>query len=374
MPWARRERLAILAALALGGGVTWNIANVGAVADPLSEAYGVSLGTLGLLTGILFLTHLLVQVPAGRGADRLGARRIGLLAVAAVVAGNLVLLLAPDPSLALGARALVGLGSGAGFVSGADYLRSAHPSPLLQGFYGAATLAGAGLAIAVVPQLEPALGWRAPYWSALAAAVVPAAVLLVSRLDVRTGASTGVVGDRRLLRLAVVHGATFGLSVVAANWVVSLLERQGHPRSTAAVLGSPLLLAGLVTRPLGGLLLDRRPAWTRAALAGSLVAGAASMLALALELPLAVLGAAAALGGLAAGLPFAFVFAGAQRARPDAPGAAVGFVNACALLTVVAGTPLLGLVFALPGDGRPGFAALGILWLAALLALPRKGV
>jgi predicted MFS family arabinose efflux permease len=363
-------RRAAVASLAVGAGVTWNISNVGAVADPLAQAYGVSLATVGLLTGVLFLTHLLVQVPAGRGADRFGARAVGFLAVAAVAAGNLLLLTAPDPALALAARALVGLGSGAGFVAGADYMRSASASPRLQGMYGAATLVGAGLAIAIVPQLEPALGWRAPYWSALAVAAVPTAVLLSSRLDVRTGARKGIVRDRRLFRLAALHGATFGLSVVAANWVVALLERQGHPRGLAAVLGALLLLAGIVTRPLGGLVLHAWPGRARPALAASLVAGALAMLGLALPLPLAALGAAAAVGGLAAGLPFAAVFAGAQRIRPDAPGAAVGFVNGWALLTVVVGTPLLGLAFSLPGDGRLGYGVLAALWLAALAVLP----
>ena len=358
------QRRAIAAALALGAGVTWNISNVGALADPLAEAYDVRLATIGLFTTALFVTHLLVQIPAGRAADRLGARRVGFLAVLAVVAGNALLLAAPDPALAVAARALVGLGSGAGFVAGADYMRSAHASPILQGFYGAATMAGGGLAIAVVPQLEPSLGWRAPYWSALATAALTAVALAASRLDVRAPLQRArLVADRRLVRLGVLHGATFGLSVVAANWIVPLLERQGHPRGTAAALGSLLLLGGILTRPLGGLVAGRR--WL---LPGSLLVGATATAALALPLPLAALGAAAGAAGLAAGLPFAAVFAGAQRTRPDAPGAAVGFVNTWAIAVVVFGTPLLGLAFGLPGEGRIGFACVALLWAAALAA------
>src|SRR5436190_799089 len=40
-------------------------------------------------------------------------------------------------------------------------------------------------------------------------------------------------------------------------------------------------------------------------------------------------------------------FTGAAAARPDAPGAAVGFVNGCASLVIVAGTPLVGLTIPL---------------------------
>ena len=58
--------------------------------------------------------------------------------------------------------------------------------------------------------------------------------------------------------------------------------------------------------------------------------------------------------------------------RPDTPAAAVGFVNAAANLVVLVGTPLIGLGFSLPGDGRLGFAVLALLWGAALAALPSQ--
>ena len=81
--------------------------------------------------------------------------------------------------------------------------------------------------------------------------------------------------------------------------------------------------------------------------------------------------ACAALVGLAAGVPFAMAFTGAAAARPDAPGAAVGFVNAWASLAIVAGAPLVGLTFSLPGEGRIGFVVLGALAALAALATPR---
>ena len=77
--------------------------------------------------------------------------------------------------------------------------------------------------------------------------------------------------------------------------------------------------------------------------------------------------------GLAAGIPFAAAFSGAQVIRPDAPGAAIGFINSCATLLVAAGAPLVGLTFSLPGHGRIGFAAIAGLWaLATLAVLPSR--
>ena len=98
-----------------------------------------------------------------------------------------------------------------------------------------------------------------------------------------------------------------------------------------------------------------------------------SLAVLALPLPLVLLGLGALLGGLAAGAPFAYVFTEAQRIRPDAPGAAIGFVNSWAIVAVVLGTPLLGLTFSLAGDGRLGFALAAAAVLAvAPLAVPRR--
>ena len=162
---------------------------------------------------------------------------------------------------------------------------------------------------------------------------------------------------------------SFGFSVIVGNWVVTLLEHHGHSKSAASLAGSLTLLLGFFTRAAGGSLLRRRDAgrWV----AASLVVGGLGAVVLALPLPLWALVVAAAIVGLAAGLPFAMAFTGAAQAHPEAPGAAVGFVNAWASLVIVAGTPLVGLTFSLPGDGRIGFVALGLLAALAALATPR---
>jgi len=358
----------------LGAGVTWNIANVGAVADPLADAYETSLPIVGLLTTALFLTHLVSQIPAGRASDRWGARRVGFAALACCAVGNVLALLAPDPWLAGGARLVIGIGSGAGFVAGADYVRATGGGPVLQGLYGASTMAGGGLAIAITPQLVGLLDWRAPYWTGLAAALVTAAVLLAGPRDPRHAwKASGLVVDRRLVRLGVIHAGSFGLSVIAANWVVPLLERHGQPRALAAVVGALLLVAGIVTRPLGGALLRGHPERARPELIASASGLALGLALLALPLPLVLLGLGALLAGLAAGVPFAYVFTEAQRLRPDAPGAAIGFVNSWAISAVLVGTPLFGLTFSLPSEGRVGFAVAAVLAALTVLAAPPSG-
>jgi hypothetical protein len=41
-----RHTRAVVAGLTVGCFLTWNVSNVGAVADPLAETYGVSLGAV----------------------------------------------------------------------------------------------------------------------------------------------------------------------------------------------------------------------------------------------------------------------------------------------------------------------------------------
>jgi predicted MFS family arabinose efflux permease len=95
-----------------------------------------------------------------------------------------------------------------------------------------------------------------------------------------------------------------------------------------------------------------------------------ALLSVAKPLPLAI--AAAAIVGIAAGIPFAPAFAGAQRLRPDAPAAAVGLVNMGAAVTILVGTPLLGLSFSLPGDGRIGFLIVAALCCATAAVRPSR--
>jgi predicted MFS family arabinose efflux permease len=141
-------------------------------------------------------------------------------------------------------------------------------------------------------------------------------------------------------------------------------------------VGALTLVLVVVSRPLGGWILDAHPGLTSRALAASIVGGTAGTVALIVAEPawLAVLGALFV--GIGAGIPFSPAFTGAAAARPDAPAAAVGLVNTAANLVVLVGTPLVGLSFSLAGEGRLGFAALAVLWLAALpvVSRPRTAV
>jgi nitrate/nitrite transporter NarK len=225
-------------------------------------------------------------------------------------------------------------------------------------------MASAGAALALVPLLA---GWRAPWESAALVAAVGLVVVAVAPREQReVSAAVRVrVFDRRLTPLCVAHAASFGISVVLGNWVATLLERDGgQSAEVAGFVAGLVLFLGVFSRPLGGRLIGR-PSVIRA----SFLVAAAGIGLLVLSRPLPVAVAGATLLGLAAGVPFASAFAGAQRLRPDAPAAAVALVNLAAILVILVGTPLVGLTFSLPGGGRIGFAIAGGLCVAATFSV-----
>ena len=176
-----------------------------------------------------------------------------------MAAANGLALLDPSLELGLAARVLMGLGTGAGFVAGIDLVRSGKGGPFWQGAYGGATMAAGGLALMVVPQLVGSLGWRAPYWTGLVLAVAGALPVLAAERagvprhpDAHEACSRSVLGDRRLWPLGAVQMATFGLSVVAGNWIVTLLEhRATGATSRASSVGSSSSRGSSPGRPVG---------------------------------------------------------------------------------------------------------------------------
>lgn len=371
---------AIAGGLVTGFATGANLANLGAVATAVGSEYGVSLTVVGLFTTALLVTHTAVMIPGGQAIDRFGAKRMALLALLVILTGNAVAMIASEPALVVAMRALTGVGTGVGFIAASEYVRTSGGGPFAQGLFGGLATAGAGFALAVVPQLEDWAEWRAPFALAAALAVLALAALLTSpRRAVAPPAGAGrpratalqLLGDRRLYRFAAMQASAFGLSVVVGNWVVTLLEHHGYETGLASALGALTLALSVISRPLGGWIDRNYPRRVRASIAASLAGGGAACVGLAASgpVPLAVLSVVAL--GIAAGIPFASVFAGAARARPDAPGAAIGLVNMAGAVTILVVTPLVGLTFDLPGDGRIGFLAVGVLWAAALAALPR---
>ena len=122
-------------------------------------------------------------------------------------------------------------------------------------------MAGGGLALVIVPPLTDATSWRATY---VLCARSPVAAAVPDRTRARSSPRRRVAARRPRRPEATAARRPAGRNVRARRdrrqLVVPLLERQDASSALAGTLGGLVLLAGIVTRPLGGGAVHRRPA------------------------------------------------------------------------------------------------------------------
>jgi MFS family permease len=356
----------------------WNLTNVGALPSALARHYGVALASIGLLTSVMFAAEIASTLPVGRLVDRRGAWQVGIGALAILIAANAVLTTLSQFGAAVAARSIVGAGAGAAFLTGSAYVHRLGGSALTQGLYGSVSMLSGGIALIVIPLVENALAWRAPFATAavvcalalalLAAAPKARSVVTLQRPPLRT-----LMLDRRILRFGAVQSAAFGLGVVLSAWTVTILERRGGIHAAqAGFVDGLIFMIGIVGRPIGGLTLRRYPAHARALFALGMLCGAIGTMMIFIAQPLALAACGGCLVGLATGLPFGATMASLAREFPHAVGSAFAAVNIYAIGSVVVLTPLVGLTFSDGSSGVVGFTVVAVLWVLAAFAIPRR--
>jgi FSR family fosmidomycin resistance protein-like MFS transporter len=244
-----------------------------------------------------------------------------------------------------------------------------------QGFFGGSVQLGAGFVILAVPRLYLLAGWRATFLISAAMAITAAIIWVTAAPTVSSGAApagrlTEMLLAPQLWLLGIVQMATFGLSVVVGSWVVVILTKvMKVPATQAGLIGSLVLLLGIVSRPLGGVL--RRHLGIRPLIVGSLLMIALGCLAFVsstISLPIAL--AAVVLIGMGVGLPYAAMFSRAGALFPGRAGAAMGLVNMLGIVMILGGSPLVGHLADLSGSFRTSFVVLGGFSLAVCAAVP----
>ena len=340
----------------------------------LRGEFGFDQAAAGLLTTAIFLTHAAMQIPGGRLADRLGPGRVMTVALAWIALANIAIAFSGAYWQLLFWKAVTGIGSGACFTSGARYVFAAYQGKSLQmaqGLFGAAALMGSGFVIFAVPQLLEALGWRGAFGACGGLALLALTIWVSLAPAVPTGhvaPSLSGLFSRKLLLLGMVQMASFGLVIVVGSWITSLLRTVYHmPLKTAGLLGSAVLMLGIVSRPLGGWLVPVLGIRKLLTLALGLNAMACVTLGHSESLPLTL--AAIVMLGIGCGLPYAGIFNRAAMEFPGRAGAAMGLVNMVGIVMILGGAPAVGWLADLTGTFRSSFFALGGFSLVAALTV-----
>lgn len=374
----RLMAIRLAAACLMGWAATTNYTNHAAVMPLLMEELGFGPVPAGLLSTAFFVTLAVACVPAGMLSDRLGPTGVGTTGLVAVFASNLALGYARHfPDLLL-IKVVGGLGCGLAFIAGMRYAAQVVPPARVYralGLYGGFVQLGGGTSLYLIPLLASLVGWRGAFVvsSALIALSTVAWLALAARVSPALAAAplTEAVRSPKVWTLGLVHTATFGLAVLIGIWVTTFLVHEfGLSLVGAGAAGSTILALGVLSRPLGGLLVDRGVLGARAVMQLTVLGGALGLAALAWPgRPLVVAAVAIVALGVAFNAPYAAVMHTAGAILPRAPGAAVGLVSGVGVLGVSIGAPAVGALFAWTGGFSLPFAALAAFSVVVFWAL-----
>jgi nitrate/nitrite transporter NarK len=372
------QRVAIVCGCIVAFAYSANYTNHAPLAVALMREFGFNNAMAGFLTTGIFLTHAGMQIPGGYLVDRFGSRRMLLIALLWVATGNLLMASAAAYWQLLVCKIFTGMGTGVCFVGGARYIHEGCAGPRLhvaQGYFGGSIQLGAGFVIFAIPQLNRLAGWRAAFLIC-AGMVITAAIIWMSKAPrvefppSPPGKFHEMLLAPQLWLLGLFQMATFGMSVVVGSWVVVLLVKvMKVPVTRAGMIGSLVLLLGIVSRPLGGML--RQHLGIRPLMAGSLMMTALGcFLLLPSSISLVSALAAVILIGIGVGIPYSAMFSRAGALFPGRAAAAMGLVNMLGIIMILGGAPLVGHLADLTGSFKTSFAVLGGFTLSTCVLVP----
>lgn len=372
-------RLGTLALAAVA--IAANFTDYGPLIPLLQRELRITSGATGLLSTLLYVGIGLSYLPGGWLADRYGPRRVLFGALLMAGAGGCLLPAIPDLVWIVLCRFVIGLGAGAAIVAASQAARGGKYGAFGQGLFGGAMQLGAGLGLFATPALQGLFGWQGTFtaWGALG---LGASVLCLFALNSETpgpaveAASRRIAGafrSRSLWTIGLVHLGTLGLGQAIAPWLaVYFALSYGLPLDLSAMLGAVGLLAGMLFRPLGGMLLSHK-VFTHSTLmrAGTALASVGVvLLALPLHVPL-VTGWGLALFAFGTTLPYAAVFDKAGHIGAESalgPGTAQGVVSVISAPASAFGPPLIGALLGQHGNFAFPFGAMVPVGVLALIA------
>ncbi|MCC7103995.1 MAG: MFS transporter [Chloroflexi bacterium] len=353
----------------------------------IREDFNLSGTQAGLITSIFYLPYLLMQVPSGLLADRLGPKRIlVVMTLLCTLALSGIWFLTTSLVLLILFGVLYRAGSGVFYPAAFGITVSTVP-PKQRGVSSAALTGGmalgtgVGLAVAV-PLAVLGHNWRFPFL-VLAGGTLVLAVLfqLVLRGGQRLGAGQAggfgmALRDTSLWMLFVIGLFTnFGFTVVA-TWAPSFLNAErGLPLGQAAFYTSLFSFVGFPAGLVCGRLSDRVGRWRLSF--WCFILAALSLVALALVHQEVLIVAAILLFGLTGkwavdGVVLAWVGDRVTARYPGALGSVMGFNNMCrmigGMLAPVAAGALLDVSGSLSGAVLVAAASHAIAGAIVLLA------
>jgi nitrate/nitrite transporter NarK len=380
--WAQRWK-ALGFVTALGFVFSANYTNHGPLVPTLVKELNITLALAGALTTAIFLTHGILQIPGGALADKLGAKKVAQWSLVIITIGNFLIGFSNSYYQILALKFIIGIGTGSAFIAGARYVPTFFAGKEIQraqGIYGGSILLGSGFVLYGVPRLLAAVGWHGVFFVTGGMAAVLALLWRFFAPDT-PGHTTSpkiewanVLANPNIWLLSWAQLGSFGVVIAAGVWVNTLLIKSIHlAPKTAGMVGSIVLLLGIISRPLGGLILGKNILSARQLLTSSCAGLAVGFAWIGLSTTMGMAALAIVFTGVMAGLPFAGIFNSARDNCPATPGVAMGFVNTWGAIGVMVLPPVIGRLVDVTGAFVSGFYVLaGVAMAASLCCLALK--
>jgi DHA1 family multidrug resistance protein-like MFS transporter len=242
----------------------------------IRDDFGISITMAGIIVGAYGLARLAVDLPAGFLADRVGHRRLSVIALIVLLVASVIGFTADRVEILIVSR--IGSGLAVGILATVILSSlSATASPQNRGkvmsLFHVANNTGIALYPMVGGLVGVAVGWRATFAVTAGLAIIASVILLPLLLRLRTdGAGGGGRGgsDPAL----VLHGRERGRAIAVTNFgvVANMIHRHGFrntilPLYAATALGlggisiataiALMSITGLLVATPGGMLGDR---------------------------------------------------------------------------------------------------------------------
>ncbi|HJE59421.1 MAG TPA: MFS transporter [Nocardiopsis listeri] len=252
---------------------------LGVAALEAQSRFDVGPALLSLLPMLQLLVYVILQVPAGLLADRLGPRYTLVMGMAAMAIGSCMFALAPGIEVAVVGRFLIGLGDALVFLNVIRLAALWFPRAryaLVSGLTGVVGGTGQVASAAPLAWALGGIGWVAAFLATAGLTVLMALLMLVVVRDRPTGAAGhSTVADpisawaalKEALRadgprIGMAHHAAvmapFTMMMVLWGYPF-LVNGLGLSESVAALTLTGLAAGALPLAPLAGVLVGRRP-------------------------------------------------------------------------------------------------------------------
>ncbi len=349
--WQQRWKALLWVGL-LGFVLSCNYTNHGPLVPTLVKVLSITMAAAGFFTTAVFLTHGILQMPGGALSDKFGPKKVGTIGLVIIAGGNLLTGTATTYEQILTYKFITGIGTGAAIVAGLRYVPTFFAGKeiaLAQGVYGGSILLGSGFVIYVIPQLLASLGWQGVFYTTGTMAAFLAVLWhLLAPNTPASGSVTkidwpGLSTNRNIWLLSLTQFGSFGTVISCGVWVNTLLQKNIHlDPKTAGMIGSLVLLIGIIMRPVGGLIVDKKWCTAKQVLifAHAGLAVSFAWLGMCDNITAAVM--AILFTGIMAALPFGPIFTYAVASFPKSPGVAMGFVNTWGAIAVMVLPPIMG--------------------------------